>query len=337
MAAARRELSTIADRLAREYPTTNKGLTADVHPIAEITGAYAMRPLFAVLWAAVGFVLLIACADVANMLLARGAGRMREISIRVAIGAGLARVIRQLLVESVLLSVGGGFLGWLVALGGLRWFDAGTRFVVKPPWLHLSFDTTVFIYLTLISIGTGIIFGLAPALRLAKVDVNTALKDGGQGVAGNRRVLSVANLLVAFEMALCVILLAGAGLMIRSAINLYGAPIGVNTKNVLTMGINLPEAKYRLPADQITFHRTLEARLDGLAGVEAAALVSNLPLRTWLTFSYELEGQAPDPDHPPQIGGIVVSPAYFPVMRVKPRLGRVFTNSDGVAGAPVFW
>jgi len=126
MASARGELSTIADRLAKQYPATDKGLTVDVQTIAELTGAYNSRPLFAALWAAVGFVLLIACADVANMLLARGAGRMREISIRVAIGAGRGRIVRQLLIESVLLSTAGGFLGWLVALGGLRWFDAGT-------------------------------------------------------------------------------------------------------------------------------------------------------------------------------------------------------------------
>lgn len=335
MAAARRELSMIADRLAKEYPATDKGLTVNVHPIAEITGAYNMRPIFAALWAAVGFVLLIACADVANMLLARGAGRMREISIRMAIGAGRARIVRQLLIESVLLSFAGGFFGWLTALGGLRCFDAATASIVKPPWLHLSFNGTVFTYLALISLGTGLFFGIAPALRLAKINVNGALKDGGQAVAGSRRILSIANLLVVFEMALCIILLAGAGLMIRSAANLYGAPIGVNTKNVLTMAVDLPEAKYRLPADEIAFHRALKSRLDSLPGVEAAALASNLPLTGALPFSYELEGKATDPSHAPQIGGIVVSPAYFQVLRVKPRLGRVFSDSDGVTGVPV--
>ncbi len=220
-------------------------------------------------------------------------------------------------------------------MGGLRWFDAATGWIVKPPWLHLSFDRTVFIYLALITIGTGILFGVAPALRLAKINVNTALKEGGQAVAGSRRVLSLANLLVVLEMALCIILLAGAGLMIRSAVNLYGAPIGVNTKNVLTMAVNLPEAKYRSPADEITFHHRLKSSLDSLPGVEATALASNLPLTGALPFSYELEGNAPDPDHAPQIGGIVASPSYFRVMRVKPRLGRLFTDSDGVAGSPV--
>jgi predicted permease len=334
IAAARTELSTLVGRLGKQYPGTNRDLTADVQSIAQITGAYNMRPMFAALWAAVGFVLLIACADVANMLLARGSGRMREVSIRVAIGAGRARIVRQLLIESVLLSITGGFLGWFVALAGLRWFDAGTG-GVKPLWLNLSLDRTAFTYLAAISIGTGILFGLAPALRLASIDVHSAMKDGGQGVASGRRVLSLSNVLVVFEMVLCVVLLAGAGLMIRSTVNLYNAPIGVNTSNVLTMHVNLPDAKYPSAPDQVAFHRTLKSRLDSLAGVESAGIVSNLPLGRWIPFSYELEGAGHEASRSPRIGAIVANPGYFRVMRVEPRLGRMFAQSDGVAGPPV--
>ncbi len=289
MASARTELTTIAGRLALQYPATNKDLTANVQGIAEITGVYFMRPIFVALWVAVGFVLLIACADVANMLLARGAGRMREISIRVAIGAGRTRNIRQLLIESVLLSAAGGFLGWLVALGGLRWFDTGTGGLLKPVWLNLSLDRTAFAYLAMVSIGAGILFGLAPALRLAKVDVHAALKDGGQGVAGGRRVLSVSNVLVVAEMALCIILLAGAGLMIRSAAKLYAAPMGANISNVLSMHINLPEAKYPSPGDQIQFHRTLQTRLNSLPGVQGVGLASHLPMGGGMPVSYGMK------------------------------------------------
>jgi predicted permease len=334
-AAARMELATLASRLAAQYPATNKGLTADARSIAEITGAYNMRPLFAALWVAVGFVLLIACADVANMLLARGAGRTREISIRIAIGAGRGRIVRQLLIESVILSVSGGFLGWLVAVGGLRWFDAGTGTAVKPIWLNLSLDRAAFGYLALISIGTGILFGLAPALRCARIDVHSALKDGGQGVAGGRRVISISNLLVVFEMALCVVLLAGSGLMIRSTVNLYAAPVGVDTAGVLTMRVNLPEAKYPEPADQVAFRRALEGRLESLPGVESAAFASHLPFGGWMPASYELEGTTHEPDRAPLIGAIIASPGYFHVMGVKPRRGRAFTSSDGMAGVPV--
>ena len=151
-------------------------------------------------------------------LLARSAVRSREISIRIAIGAGRARIIRQLLVESVVLSLAGGLFGWLLALSALHWFDSSLLTFPKPPWLDLSMNTTVFVYLAAISIGTGCLFGLAPALQLAKVDVNNAIKSGGNGAVGGMRGRHLSSLLVALEMALCVVLLAGAGLMIRSAI-----------------------------------------------------------------------------------------------------------------------
>ena len=337
MARARMELVTIAARLAKQYPATNRGLTANVVDIAVITGVHGMRPIFVAMWVAVGFVLLIACADVANMLLARGAGRAREISIRVAIGAGRLRIIRQLLIESVLLSLGGGLLGWLVALGGLRWFDVATagRPGGRPPWLHLTIDTTAFAYLAIVSIGTGILFGLAPALRLARVDVHSALKDGGQSVAGARRGLSASNFLVAAEMTLCIVLLAGAGLMIRSVVNLYGAPIGVDSRNVLTMHVNPSEAKYPRPSDRLAFYSALTKRLGALPGVESAAVVSNLPYRGSRTVTYQLEGTNVDPARLPETDAIVAGAAYFNVMRVKARRGRLLAESDGIAGTPV--
>ena len=251
--AARSEIDTIARALGLQFPETNKGLTANVQPIVVITGAYGARPLLVVMFCAVGFVLLIACVDVANMLLARAAGRAREISIRFAIGAGRAHIIRQLLIESVVLACAGGLMGWLVAVGGLAWFAAATSGATnRPPWLQLSLDWTAFLYMAAISVGTGILFGLAPALRLAKVDVHSALKDGGYGTVGGRRSLHLSSMLVALEMALCVVLLAGAGLMIRSAVNLYATPIGVNTADVLTMRINLPQVS--IPGRRTSWH-----------------------------------------------------------------------------------
>jgi predicted permease len=335
LGAARTDLDTLMRQLASLYPETNKGLRAEVQPIVVITGVYAMRPLFAVLFGAVGFVLLIACADVANMLLARAAGRAREISIRVAIGAGRARIVRQLLIESTMLSLAGGLLGWLVAIGGLRWFDAGTGGLAKPPWLNLKLDGTAFAYLAAISISTGVLFGLAPALRLAKVDINGSLKDGGYGTLGGRRSLRLSGALVAFEMALCVMLLAGAGLMIRSTANLYGTPIGMNTANVLTMRINLPEAKYPRDEDLVRFHETLAGRLDALPGVDRAAVVSNLPLGGWMSFPFELEGSAPAGGRLPRLGAIVTAAGYFRVGQVRARRGRLFTDAESKSGEPV--
>ncbi len=335
MASARTEMDTLARQLATEYPDADKGLTATVLPILEIIGLYGLWPLFAALFTAVGFVLLIACADVANMLLARGAARAREISIRVAIGAGRSRIVRQLLVESVMLSVAGGFFGWLVALAGLRWFDAGTGMIVKPLWLHLSLDRTAFIYLAAISVATGILFGIAPALRLARIDINSSIKDGGNGAAGGIRGLSLSSALVVLEMALCVVLMAGAGLTIRSMLKFSSTPLGVDSSSVLTMRLNLPEAKYPRPADVASFHYRLKTQLESLPGVESAAVVSNLPRLGWEEFNYELEGGVPTPGRSPRIGGIVSSAGYFRVMRLTALRGRLFTDSDGVAGIPV--
>jgi putative ABC transport system permease protein len=335
LASARSEMSALAAGLAQQYPITNKDITTDVRPIMEITGLYFMKPLFLALFGAVGCVLLIACADVANMLLARAAHRSREISIRVAIGAGKIPIIRQLLVESVLLSIAGGFCGWLVALSGLRWFDSGLGTQAKPVWLHLSMDRSALLYLTAVSVGTGLLFGLAPALRLAKTDVNAALKDGGCGLVGSKFGLRLSNVLVACQMALCVVLLAAAGLMIRSAVNLYSVPIGVNTAGILTMHLNLPEAKYAKQESWIAFHENLTKRLKALPGVELASITSNLPLGNWIPFSLEFDSRRNDPAQPPESGGLVVSNDYFQTMQVQPRHGRLFLDTDGVAGPPI--
>lgn len=335
VSSARAEFDTLARQLAAQYPATNRGLTADVRPVAEITGVYSMRPLFAALLVAVGFVLLIACADVANMLLAQATSRAREISIRTAIGAGRGRIVRQLLMESLALSAAAACFGWFVAWGGLRWFDAGIGAAVnRPLWLNLSLDRGAFAYLAAVSVAAAILFGLAPALRLAGTDIQAALKDGGYGTVSARRTQRLSRLLVVTEMALCVVLLVGAGLLIRSAVNLYGAPLGVNPANVLTMRINLPEAKYPRPEDQVLFHDALRRRLETLPGVEAATVASNLPLGAWMSFPYEREG-APAAGRPPRLSAIVAGARYFALMQVRPRRGRLFVDSDGRAGIPV--
>jgi putative ABC transport system permease protein len=179
------------------------------------------------------------------------------------------------------------------------------------------------------------LFGLAPALRLAKTDVNAALKDGGYGLVGSKFGLRLSNVLVACQMALCVVLLAAAGLMIRSAVNLYSAPIGVNTAGILTMHLNLPEAKYAKQESWIAFHENLTKRLKALPGVELASITSNLPLGNWIPFSLEFDSRRNDPAQPPEGGGLVVSNNYFQTMQVQPRHGRLFLDTDGVAGPPV--
>ncbi len=321
--AARSEIEALARSLIPKRPGSPGGLLVDVEPMMMIYGVVASRPLFVAQLVAVAFVLLIACADVANLLLGRAAVRAREISIRMAIGAGRARILRQLLVESMVLAMAGGFLGWVVAMGGLRWFEHATAALHRPAWLDFSMDARVFIYFGGITLATSILFGLAPALRLARVDVNHTIKEGGQGAAGGTRGRSIGNILVAFEMALCVILLAGAGLLIRSSINVYRAALGVDSSNVLTMQINLPEAKYRRDEDQVAFHEQLKARLEALPGVESVALASAMPTSEYgmRRVTCELEGSGLVI---PGIGALTVSANYFRVMRTGLLRGRDF-------------
>ena len=336
LATARAEMDTIAYRLAARDPASYKGLVADVRPFLELIGVYDARSLLIAMLCALGFVLLIACADVANLLLARAAARSREISIRIAIGAGRGRIIRQLLIESLALAITGGFFGWLIALAGLRWFDAASSKSPRPSWVDFSMNTRAFVYLAAISLGAGILFGLAPALRLSKADVNSAVKDGGHGAAGGKQSRRLANLLVVFEMVLCVVLLAGAGLTIRSSINLYSSPIGVNPSSVLTMHINLPEAKYPRAADQISFHERLKTKLGSLPGVESVSLASHLPTSGWTEFAFEVDGaQQSDLNHLPATAGLVVGADYFRVMQVRPRRGRL--SQTRTAPAALRW
>jgi predicted permease len=241
-----------------------------------------------------------------------------------------------LLVESLLLSSAGGALGWLIAQWGIRAFDAAVIPTGKPEWIDFSMDYRAFSYLAAISIGTGLLFGLVPALRLAKFDVSSGLKDGGRGAGGGLRGRSLAGALVVTEMALAVILLAGAGLMVRSFLYAYSSSIGVPTANLLTMRIALPAAKYPKPADQVTFYQNLNRQLVALPGVDSVTTASALPGSGAMGTAYELEGTAPvDPKLRRSAAYLIVDAAYFSALHAPPLRGRAFTDTDGVNGPPV--
>jgi putative ABC transport system permease protein len=331
---AEAEMATIARNLERAYPATNQGITAVVHTFSEEFNGPQVTVLLAALMGAVVFVLLIACANVANLLLGRAVDRSREISVRIALGASRWRIIRQLLVESVMLSMVGGVLGWLLSLWGIRLFDASVRDRI-PAWMNFTMDYRGFVYLAAISVGTGLLFGLAPALRLSRLDVNSTLKEGGRGSTGARG-KHLSRVLVVAEMALAVVLLAGAGLMIRSFVNIQQANPGVNTKNMLVMRLFLPEAKYPRPDDQITFHQRLKAKLEALPGVEVSTIAVTMPTGGSMKFPYEIEHAAPvDEDRRPQLSAEVISPDYFRAMDVRILRGRAFTEADDAAGTRV--
>ena len=329
------EMITIAHNLETAYPATNQGVSAVVKTFNEDFSGPEVVLLITALMGAVGFVLLIACANVANLLLARAIDRAREISIRIALGAGRWRVIRQLLIESVMLAIVGGAFGWVIAIWGLKGFDAATRDQV-PAWMRFTIDYRVMLYLAAISVGTGLLFGLVPALRLSKLDVNTTLKDQSRGSSGGTRGRYLSAVLVVVEMAMAVVLLAGAGLMIRSFMNIYAMKTGVNPKNVLVMRLFLPEARYPRDEDQIAFHERLKTRLDALPGVQVSSISITMPTGGAMNSPYEIEG-APSVDEKrrPRIGVLVISPDYFRAMDVAIRRGRVFNDADGAAGLPV--
>ena len=330
---ARAELNTISRRLESAYPAADKDIG-----ILAMEGKDYLNPRIRLvlmgLWVVVGLVLLVACANVANLLLGRAVERSREISIRVALGAGRWRIIRQLLAESVTLSMAGGVAGYLFAVWGVRAFDAAIA-MEKPQWLDFSMDYTVFAYLSAVTIGAGILFGLAPALRLSKVDVHAGLKDGGRGASGGARGGYLAGLLVTGEMAATVVLLVGTVLVVRTLVGLYRSQVGVNTANVLTMHLDLPTRKYPRANDWILFYERLQTRLKTVPGVATAAIVSTLPGHDGMDIAYELEGAGPvDTSRRPEGRGMVVGAGYFHAMDARPLVGREFTDTDGVAGSP---
>jgi putative ABC transport system permease protein len=328
------EVNTVMQRIAAAYPITNKnigGRVIDYNDYFGGAGDGEIKIIFTAMLGAVGFVLLIACANVANLQLGRAVGRMREISIRVALGAGRWRIIRQLLVESLILSVAGGLIGWMLAIWGIRTFDNAVIANGKPPSLDFSMDWRALIYLAVITIGTGLLFGLAPGLRLSRLDVNTALKDGGRGSSGGGRGKYLSGLLVVVEMALAVVLLAGAGLMIRSFLHAYRGDIGIRNDNILTMWIPLPTRNYVNPEQQLAFFERLNTRIAALPGVEASTVTSNMPLTGSWDFPYEIEGEPqPDARRRPNVDAVITTPGYFAVMGDQILAGRDFTEADGL-------
>lgn len=333
---ARAEVEGIIQRLETVYPVNDRRSHLVVQNFHEFfIGANAVA-LYGAMWGAVGFVLLIACANLANLLLGRAMGRSREISVRIALGAGRWRIIRQLLTESVMLSGLGGLLGWWIAKWSVRAYQLAMA--QKSSWLIIDYtmDHRVLGYLIAISIGTGILFGLAPALRLSKLDVNATLKDGGRGATGGGHGTHLSAILVTGEMALAIVLLAGAGVMIRSFLKIHTADMGVNTGNVLSTFLDLPPSKYATADAKISFYDRLTKRLQSEPGVESVALAETLPSWNARRVPYELAGaQVADAQRRPKLLAMKISPAYFRTLDATVLSGRDFTDTDVASGIQV--
>ena len=333
VAESRAEMAVIARRLESAYPATNTGWGVTLFPMAEMfTGR--IRPVLLILLGAVGLLLLIACANLANLLLARAATREKEIAIRGALGAGRLRLIRQLLTESLVLALAGGALGLILAAWGVRLL----RSVVPdmfPMLQHMSVDVPVLAFTFGISILTGLLFGLVPAWRSSHTDLNTTLKEAAgrsESAGGSHRIRSF---LLAGEVALAVLLSVSAGLLLRSFVRVTEVNPGVRTANILTMNLSLPEVKYDTPQKRATFYKDLIERVDALPGVRSAGAVVFLPLRVsilsfriWVN-SFTIEGRPPVPqDKQPLADYRPATPGYFNTMGIALRQGRLFDQHD---------
>ncbi len=333
---AQTDLDATATQLEQQYKDTNAGIGVSVVSLREhIIGK--IEPALVVLLAAVGFVLLIACANVANLLLARAAARQKEIAIRTALGAGRLRLIRQLLTESVLLSVLGGAFGLGLAYVEIRLL-LGLNPTNIPRLSDIGIDGRVLGFTFLIAILTGIIFGLAPALQASKTDLNETLKEGARGSTGGISGRRVRSLLVVCEVALTVLLLIGAALMLKSFSSLQRVNPGFNPANTLTMMINLPAAKYSDDHQVQAFFEQVLNRVSVLPGVQAAGAVTSVPLTNTSIIRLRFIVDA----HPPASASEVpranfrsISHNYFRAMGIALVKGRYFTEQDRDKSPPV--
>jgi putative ABC transport system permease protein len=329
------ELATIASALAQTYPESNKDIEARVAPYTDRGTTGPIRVILYSLLGAVCFVLLIACANVANLLLARAIQRTRDTSIRTALGASRWRIVRQLLVESVVLSVLGGVLGLGIGLLGVRWIDVATLPTGRPYWLDFTMDFRVFGYFAAVSVLTGILFGLAPALQISKSSVSENLKEGGRGASGGKRSGRMTDALLVGQIGLTIVLLVGAGLMIRSFLITQQFDIGVNTENLTSVQITLPIARYPQAADRLAFQERLKARLESLPGVDKLTVVSQPPAGGAQVVGLKIEGREMNDENNrlPTVARIIVVPDYFESLDLAIRRGRGFTDTDGDLGA----
>jgi predicted permease len=329
------DLAVITKRLADEFPDPNKDIGAIVRTFHDSFNGGNIRTIFLTMLGAVGFVLLIACANVANLMLSRAIARNREIAVRAAVGASRWQIMRQLLIESVVLSSLGGLLGLVLALGGVHLFDLATRDVGKPYWIVFSLDFVAFGYFAAISVLSGLLFGLAPALRASRVDLNLALKDGSLG-AGQASGGKLTAVLVVVQFALTVVLLAGAGLMVRSFFAAQAMNAFVPAAQIFTGRLALPEGRERRYAkgeDRLRFYDSLLERLGALPGVTHVALTSNLPGLGSGQREIEIEGQPlTDPKNGVRVSTGVHSPGYLAAIRLPIVAGREFTPIDGESG-----
>ncbi len=333
VAQAGTEMRVIAERLARQYPKESADESAEVVPLLDQIVGDARQSLLALL-GAVAVVVLIACANVANLLLVRASVREKEIAIRTALGAGKARLVRQMLAESLVLAIGGGALGVLLAfaaIGPIRTLSAGSI----PRVQDVSIDATVLLFAFASSVATGIFFGLAPAWQASRSGIAGIMKEGGRSssTGGGRW---VRHALLVAEVALSIVLLVGAVLLLRSFARVTGIDPGFRADNVLAFRVALPAATYPEDHHKTAFFDRLMGRLEGLPGVRAAGMIQTLPMRGGYFLSFSIKGRPePKPGSEPSANHRVVSPHYFQALGIPLKRGRLLTEKDTTASPMV--
>ena len=334
---AQAELDAIMHRFEVDHPATNRGLGVRAIEMRQL-GAENVGPVTWIVMAAVAFVLLLACANVANLLLARAVVRERELSMRAALGAARGRLVRQLLTESALFSASGAAVGIAIAFGTLRALRASLpelAITTVPNILELGVDTPTLVYTGALGIVSALAFGIVPALRAARTDLSAALKTGAHGTAAPAQQRFRAALVVG-EVAVSLVLVVAAGLLVRTFAGLHRVDPGFNSESVLTLTISLPEYRYAEPAQRRRFFEEALGRVTALAGVRSAGFINVLPFSTYnRSGRYVIEGQTPEPGREALADYRVVSPDYFRTLEIPVDIGRVFDSRDREGTQPV--
>jgi predicted permease len=330
-AQAQAEIESTAARLSREYPATN-GNTGAV--VARFPGHFAPSPILMALMLAVGLVLLLACINVANLLLARSVGRSRELAMRVALGATRWRIVRQLLVESALLALAAGTLGFGFAFVGVWLFASAVAGITFPYYIQWTIDGRVGLFVAAVCLGTALLAGLLPAVQASKLAANRSLKEGERTATsgmGRRRMTTV---LLTIEVALTMVLLAGAGLMMRSFLAVYRADSVVDAARIVAMPLSLPTGKYRTAEQRIAAYRRIEQRLDAIPDVSSSAFANVVPFAGGPSRQMSVDGRRPSPgESQPIVSFVTIRGRYFDMLGLRLLRGRAFTDRDALPGS----
>ena len=334
---ARAEMEAIGARISQAYPDSNKGWSVYVQRMAADLVPPQMRTAIYVILAAVGMVLLIGCANLANLALARGLSRDREVAVRASLGAGRWRLIRQFLTENVILAIAGGALGIALGYAGMRWLKLLVPPFTLPAESDVQLNAHVLLFSLVISLLTGILFGMAPALQASSPDLAGSMKESGRSTTSSRSSRRLRDALVVAEVALAFVLLAGSGLLLRSFSTLLHVDAGFDSTNVLTMGLPIAQTQYPDPARLNLYLRSVQSAVESVPGVRGVAIASTLPLQGWgYGMPFQIAGRAVlDRAHRDAGFFKMVTPSYFATLGIKLKQGRVLNEHDTKGAPPV--